>query len=890
MRELLVRFVDWFRRDRLEAELRDELRFHRSALERDAASAAVPGASGRRLGRDTRTIEDSRERWSIPWLDHLHQDIRYALRGLRRAPGFAFGVIVTLALGIGANAAMFGVVDRLMFRPYPMLRDPASVNRVYLQWAERGEVSTATWSAYTRYLDLQKWTTSLASFAAFFPGNAAVGSGETTMERPIAAVSASYFDFFDTRPALGRFFTAAEDVTPVGAPVVVLSNGFWQGEFGGRDVIGQSLQVNNLSYTIVGVAPPGFTGVTEGSPRSLYIPITTFAGNQTGPDGTGYYRDYGWGWMETMVRRKPGVSAEQASTDLTNAFARSWRAERDMEPQLPAVEVARPRAIAGALKSSAGPDPGLDARTALWVTGVASIVLLIACANVANLFLGRALRRRREVALRLALGVSRRRLAAQSLTESLVLSLLGCLFGLVVAQWSGQLLSGLFLPVGTSFSLVADGRTLAVAIAAALVAAVLTGVVPAIVATKADLADALKVGARAGTYGRSRTRTALLVAQGALSVVLLVGAGLFVQSLDNVRQMRMGFDVDPILFVRRELRGMELTDSQRVALRRQLLETAQAIPEVEYAAYVNSVPFWSSSSTRLFVSGIDSVARLGRFTYQTATAAYFATMGTRILRGRAFTADDRDGAPPVTVVSQDMANALWPGKEALGQCIRVGADSMPCTTVVGIAENAVQNSLTDTQLFRYYMPMEQFRPASGIGLMLRMRGSASAQAEGVRKALQRVMPGQSYVVAQPLGTLIDRHRRSWQMGATMFLAFGALALTVAAIGLYAVIGYNVAQRMHELGVRIALGAQRTDVVRLVVGEGMGFALAGAAVGGTLALLAAGWVQPLLFRQSARDPLVYTAVAVILVLVAALASAVPAMRATRADPNRALRAE
>ena len=893
MREWIARVVDWFRRDRLDAELDEELRFHRQHLERDATaegSGDATSAAKRQLGNLTRTVEDARERWSIPRLDHLQQDVRYALRGLRRSPGFAFGVIATLALGIGANAAMFGVVDRLMFRPYPMLRDPDTAHRIYLQRMARNDQRTESWMEYTRYLDLQRATTTFEKFAAFFPMNQAVGVGDAARERPVAAVSATYFDLFDAPPALGRYFTPDEDRTPMGATVVVLSHGFWQSEFGGQDMLGRTIQVDNLPYTIIGVAPEGFTGITDGSPRALFYPITTYAGSRPGRDATEYFTTYNWGWTSAIGRRKPGVSVEQASADLTNAYLQSWNHQRERSPNMTPPDVAKPRGIAGPIREAAGPDPALEDQTALWVTGVAAIVLLIACANVANLFLGRVLRRRREVALRLALGVSRSRLAAQSLTESLVLSLIGCGAGLVIAQWGGSVLSSLFLPEGAEFNLLTDGRTLAVAVAAALFAAVLTGVAPAVLSTRADMASTLKAGAREGTYHRSRTRTALLVAQGALSVVLLVGAGLFVRSLDHVSSMRIGFDAEHILFVRRELRGLALSDTQRIALHRKLLETAQSIPGVERAAFVSSVPFRSTSTTDLYVEGIDSVHRLGQFTYQTATTDYFPTMGTRILRGRGFSPEDREGAPRVAVVSEGMANVLWPGQESIGKCMRVNADTMPCTTVVGIAEDAVQNSLTSTQWFRYYLPIEQYRPAGGYALMLRTRGDPALHAETVRKALQEVMPGQSYVAAQPLRELIDDRQRSWRMGATMFVAFGGLAVVVAAIGLYAVIGYNVAQRMHEMGVRIALGARSPDVVKLIVGQGVGFAVAGVICGGVLAWIGARYVQPLLFRQSATDPLVFALVAAVLVLVAGMASIVPALRAARADPNSTLRAE
>ncbi|MBC7898042.1 MAG: ABC transporter permease, partial [Cytophagaceae bacterium] len=431
MREALNRLLDWFRRDRLDAELVEELRFHREQLERDArhVGATPDGAAHAarvRLGNATITREAARERWSWPWLDHLRQDMRHALRGLRRSPAFTASVVITLALGIGANAAMFGLLDRLMLRPYPFLRDPDHVHRVYGQSTNRGMVRTQSHFEYTTYLDLQRWSSSMSDFAAFFQTNRAIGVGDATNERPIAAVSASFFGFFDAPPAVGRYFAASEDQTPQGEAVAVLDHAYWQAEYGGRNVIGERVLIGNLEHTIIGVASRGFRGINEDRPPAIYVPITTFAGSQRGEDGTAYFTRYNWTWMEMLVRRKPGVSLETARRDLTGAFIRSWNAARALDDETPPVDVAKPVAIAGPLKVAAGPDPDLEARTMRWVSGVAVIVLLIACANVVNLFVGRALRRRREVALRLALGVSRGRLAAQALTESLVPALLGC--------------------------------------------------------------------------------------------------------------------------------------------------------------------------------------------------------------------------------------------------------------------------------------------------------------------------------------------------------------------------------------------------------------------------------------------------------------------------------
>jgi putative ABC transport system permease protein len=897
VREWLARLRDWLRRDELDRELTEELRFHREQLERDALgrgapSEEVPDRARRRLGNVTLVREDARERWSWPWLDHFQQDFRYALRGLRRSPGFSATVIVTLGLGIGANAAMFGVIDRLMFRPFPYLRDPGSVHRIYLTWQDRERSRTSSAFEYTRYLDFTKFTSSFSQFAGFAQRTVAVGVGDASRERPVAVVNASFFEFFEMRPALGRFFVASEDVTPKGANVVVLEYGFWQREFGGRNVLGETLHVRNIPCVIIGVAPKGFGGVAENEPPAVFIPITTSAGNEPSERmATNYYKTYNWGWMSVMLRRKPGVPVEAASRDLSQAHLRSWNAERELDPRsIPPAAVAKPAAIAGPLKTPAGPDPGLESKTLLWVTGVAVIVMLIACANVTNLMLARVLRRRREIAVRLALGVSRKRLLAQCLTESMLLAGLGCVAGVAIAQWGGAALRHILVRSNTALDVVTDWRTLMVAAGVALVAGLLTGLGPAYLAGRGELALALKAGAREGGYHRSRMRSALLVVQGALSVILLVGAGLFVKSLDHVRAMPMGYDAEPVLYATANMRGMPTTVEQQEALGQALLTAGQAVPGVESAAWVSAVPFQSSSATGLYVEGIDSVRKLGRFTFQNTTPDFFQTMQTRILRGRAFTAQDRKGTPLVGLVSEAMGQALWPGKDAIGQCMRVGSDTMPCTTVIGIAENAVERSFTGEKGFMYYLPIAQHEPGSGFALMLRMRGDPRPHQETVRKVLQAVMPGQSYIQVQPFNEIIDTQRRPWRVGATMFVAFGILALLVAAVGLYGVITYNVAQRMHELGIRIALGAQSGDVVRLVVGQAIRFAVIGVLLGLALSLFAARWIEPLLFQQSARDPVTYGLVAALLLFVALAASAMLARRATHADPNSALRTD
>jgi putative ABC transport system permease protein len=828
----------------------------------------------------------------MPSLEHIQQDVRYAVRSLRRSPVFTATVVITLALGIGANGAMFNVVDRLMFRPLAYLRDPALVHRIYWRWTEGATAVTSQSTQYARYLDLQRWTTSFSQLAGFSERDAAVGEGEASRERRIGAVSASFFQFFDARPALGRFFVASDDVTPRGADVAVLSYEFWRSEFGGRrDVLGEILPVGNIRATIIGVAPEGFRGVNDANPPAVYIPITTFAGSTGTSDSETYFTRYQWGWMHVMVRRKADVSLEQATADASEAFRRSWIASEPDQPTAPKLASARPQVAVSSVRPGAGPDPGLEARTALWVLAVAGIVLLIAAANIANLFLARALRRRRETAVRIALGVRRGRLMAQWMSESLILAAIGGVAAVLVAQWAGGAIRALLITTpAATVGVYSDARTLGITFGIAIVVGLLVGLVPTLVGDRADLAQTLRGGVRGGTTDGAQLRGTLLVVQGGLSVVLLIGAALFVRSLNAVRAMPMGYDADRVLLLSRIIRGTFPSESAHRAMRDVLLSTAQSLPGVESAAWVSSAPFVSTSNTDLFVAGIDSVRRLGTFTYQAATPDYFRTMGTRIVRGRAFTGDDRFGAPNVAVVSESMARVLWPGRDALGQCFRIRSDTVPCTTVIGVAEDMVQRDIAGTQRYHYYMPADQFRRTYGNGLIVRLRGDPAAEGERIRSALQRVMPGASYLVALPLGDIVQNARRSWRLGATMFVAFGVLALVVAAVGLYGVIGYTVTQRMHELGVRIALGARRADILRLVVGQSVRFALAGTALGAIAAYLASDAVAPLLFRQSAADWRVYALVGAAMIVVALIASAAPAARAANADPNTALRDE
>ena len=826
-----------------------------------------------------------------PWWESFVQDLRYAARGLRAKPGFTIAVVLTLGLGIGANAAMFSIVDRLLFRAPPMLRDAATTHRVYTATTYRGKEFNSSSIAYGRYKDFIRTTTSFSRFAQFTSRDIAVGAGTDAREMRVGSVSASFFDFFDAPPAIGRYFTPAEDSTPSGTPVVVLSYSYWQTEFGGRrDAIGATVRVGPLVYTVIGVSPAGFAGLWPDQPPVAYIPISSFADTQGFKmAGQNWWSTYNWTWSNTLAQRKPGVSIAAATADLSNAYLRSYQGEIAGHARATPVDIAKPHALVGSILSERGPNESSLAKVATWISGVALIVLLIACANVANLLLARALNRRREIAVRLALGVSRRRLLSQLLTESILLAALGGAAGLAIAQIGGALLRTAFLPKAVAKSVVSDPRTLLFAALAALAAGVLTGLAPAFQLRSVNLTSDLKTGAREGTFHRSKLRVGLLLMQGALSVVLLVGAGLFVRSLNNVRSIRMGYDIDPILLVNLNMRGVALDSAGNILLRQKLLAATKSIPEIEIASLQTSVPFWSTWSEDLHVAGIDSVRKLGEFDLNGVSPEYFATLGTRIVRGRGITEADVATAPGAMVVSAAMAKRIWPTADAIGQCVKMGSDTMPCTYVVGIAEDIKSQKLDADDAYYYYLSHAQFHPDQG-GIFVRTRGAGPKTSETIRRALQKEMPGASYVTITPFADIVGSQTKSWELGAGMFLAFGLLALTLAAIGLFSVISYNVAQRTHELGVRVALGAQMGDLIRLVVSEGVKLGAIGVGIGAAVALASGRWIAPLLFKESPRDPVIFGVVAAVLLSVTVVASFIPARRAARVDPNRALRSD
>ena len=888
------RLAQWWRFRAHGAELEQEMSFHRDAIVEDLIargySASAARAEARRImGNELRMREESRGVWLWPWLEAVWQDGRVTLRSLRKSPAFTAGVLLTFALGVGANAAMFSLIDRMMLRPPSLLRDPSSVHRVYLYRRLDG-VERETGGIYARHADLARWTTSFSAVTAYALRQLPVGVGQDAREERVAVVRANFFDFFDAPPVVGRYFAASEDAPPAGAPVAVLSYALWQRQYGGRsDAVGSALQIGAIVYTIIGVTTERFAGIWELTPPVAYIPLATYAASHIGSDWpTRYTSAFGLG---TLVRRKPGVSVEAASADLTRAFLRSYVTEAgDANRARERIARLRPRAVAGSVLRERGPERSSVAKVATWLGGVTLIVLLIACANVASLLLARGLGRSREIAVRLALGVSRMRLLSQLLTESMLLAVLGSFLGIVVAVGLNRLLSASFLPDTEVPPLATDARTLALVAIVTVVVGVSTGLLPILQARRLAMANDLRSGARTANASGSRARGALLVVQATLALVLLIGAGLFVNSLRNVNAVRLGFDADSVLVVEVAMREVELDSARMVALRERLLAAALTVPGVEHASFQFAVPFGGMDSWPLFVEGVDSVQKFGRFDRNGVSPDYFATMGTRILHGRGIESGDIAGARRIMVVGAAMGNVLWPGQDPLGKCVRIGADTLPCTHVVGVAEDIHTDSVgPEARLFYYYVPAAQVFRQQG-GLFVRVPRDAEQFVESVRRRLQQEMPGAAYVTVTRLAENVEAKTRPWAMGATVFGAFGALALVLAAVGLYSVIGHNVAQRKQELAVRMTLGARTSHVMRMVVGAGVRYAATGVAIGAVIAYYAAQWLGPLLFDQSARDPVIFITGAATLLIVAVVASAIPAWRGARVDPNTALRAD
>ena len=853
-----------------EAEAREEARRRFG----DARRYANPM---KRMERRRMTMERVNGGWEI-----VRQGTRSIARSVRRQPGFVAAVVLTLGLGIGANATMYGIVDRLLLQPPSHVQEPERVKRVLVERPGRLPDRTSTQASvtYPDYQDLE--AASGFDVAAYtLPQEQTMGEGESAIRVDVAFASAELFPLLGVTPRMGRFYTEGEEQR--GDPLlVVISHEFWERQYGASpDVLGRTIEISGIDRTIVGVAPAGFTGM-DLTPVDIWANLLP---SYIAERGEGCLTSRQCWWVQIAARLAPDRALEAAEEEATRLH-QTGRAEQVAEGRYSA----NAGFVFHPLIAAAGPAPSAESRVTRWLTGVSVIVLLIACANVANLLLARGTRRRKETSIRLAMGEGRSRLVALTLVETVGLALLGGAVALLLALWGGALVRDVLLP-GVAFpDSAVNGRVVGFTLALSVLAGAVAAVGPALQSRRADVSEELSSSGRGSSGARSRLRASLTVAQAAMSVVLLVGAGLFVQSLDELHDLDLGLDLDRLVQVRLEFAQGGLDDREQRARYEEAGERVASVPGVRSTAGT-AMPLGWSYADPIEVPGLDSIPRLpGGGPYQyVVTEGYFETTGVAVTQGRPIRDADGPGAQRVAVVTETMARTLWPDESAIGRCFMIGRDAESCTTVIGVAEDATRGAYQDEAHMGYYLPAAQVDGRIQ-ALYVRTDGDAEELSGRISQALSGSMAGVRYVDVTPMRHLLDPQARSWKLGATLFSVFGALALLLAAIGLYSVLAFEVAQRTRELGIRTALGAERGDLLRRVVAEGSRLAFLGVLLGLGAAILAAPYAADLLFQVSPREPSVLVLVSVVLLGVGMLASLVPALRATRVDPMLALRSE
>ncbi len=875
-----------------EREVDRELAFHFEETVRELVSSGMTEGearmeSRRRFGDEARYRKElgrmargaDRRMRVAEGLGTVGTVVREAARGVVRAPGLALAVVVVIGLGVGVNAAMFGVLDRVFVRPPAWVRDADGVRRVFVH--RRYSTGREGTDAYHTYPDYRDWSgvESLAATAAYSPQELVVTTPAGVERQPVTLATAGFFPLLGVRPSLGRFYGEAEDRLG-GARVAVLSHEFWRSRFGGSaDVLGEQVEVEGTGYTVVGVAPPGFTGA-ELKPVSVWLPF--HAAGELVEGGTEWVESRGWYWFEVLARLDPSVPVHRAEAEATAAL-RAGRADNPGYDAEAKVELAS-LILARTSEASA------EAKVVPWLMGVALMVLLLTCANVANLLLARASARERETAVQLALGAGQGRIIGTAMLESMLLALAGGAAAIVLAAWGGGLLRSLMLPDLAWRDAPGGARVLAFGLAVTLLAGLLSGLVPAFRLSRPHVVGSLRANGRGVVRGRSRMRSGLLVAQAAISVVLLVGTGLFVLSLRHARGVDLGFEPDRVLLVRLEPEGGYPGGEAMTRMYRDAREEVRGLAGVDATAISTTLPFRNNRGVDLRVPGLDSIptTAAGGAYINAVTGGYFEVMGLEVLQGRGLDDADDGSAARVAVVNATMARLLWPGGGALGQCLII--EEHPCATVVGVVEDHHRYELEEPASLQYYVPLSQAPFPWPPTRLIVETAHPGALAGPVRDALQGQIPGAKLVTTQPYEDVIDPSYRSWQLGATLFAAFGVLALLVAAVGLYSVLSFNVLERRPELGIRSALGAGSARLIRLFLGDGIRVAGIGTLLGLAAGGFAATRAEPLLFRVDPLDPRVLGAVAVAVLTVAAVASVLPAWRATRVDPNEVLRSE
>jgi predicted permease len=834
------------------------------------------------------------------WFDAVRQDLAYTTRALRRDARFSAMVVATLSLGIGASAALFSIADRLFFRQPAGVVKPDALRRIYSRtnWTEDEATAITDVMGYAQFDAVRSALSGRVELAAYTPPDTfRIGDEEGAKNARGVYASANLLPLIGARTSIGRTFTADEDRMENGADVAVIGYRLWKNVFAGDpSILGRVVSIARQKVTVIGVMADRFTGI-DLDPVDVWLPLAKYP-----PDrklNLPWYQEWRFGNIVRAVGRvSPGVPDAWISSAATTAFRRGELANVRLGPDTATI-------LTGPILAALGPSikQKTEVAIATRLAGVVTIVLLIACANVANLLLVRGIKRQRELAVRVSLGVPQWRLVMLPILEALLLSLCAAVVAMLIASWGSIALARMILPPTDANIPAIDLRVGGFTILVAVLAGLLGSMGPTLRALRPDVMSLMKSGARAGGALRSRPRVVLLACQAALSVVLLVGAGLFIRSLNNARGIDLGMDTDHMVigdvsFYDAALRTRntsahlsEITNGMRA-----VSTELAGMPGVRGTALATSMPLAGWAMVPLYLDGGRVPPRLDNLdpALIAVTKGYFAATGMTLVAGRMFNGDDVQGSEPVVVVNETMARAYWPGESPLGKCVIIGLKSDPCRRVIGVVRDAHYGAVVEKPMVGLYSPVEQWAKGSlsmPTTLVVRTTpGTESAVADAMRRILRRTFPAAEPPAVSFTAETVYEGLKPWRLGAMLFSIFGALALLVAAVGAYSVIAYAVSQRAHEIGVRMALGARSSHVVRLVMGEGMRAVGIGIVVGVVASLAMGRLVASMLYDTSPRDPIVLVAVAAMLAVVAIMASIVPAWRATSTDPAIALRAE